>query len=163
MRNDHIITLLDEKRLGDLDSGDLSLIEAHTAQCHTCLRAYLAARASSTLLRARASETVEPSPFFKTRVMAAAREGLAAQQPAIVRAWRAASGLVSSMVAVVVILMAVTFFNAPESSSLEPATISTNLSAEVVVFEGGDSAAEDMGYEEVLGTVMYGEEDYEDN
>lgn len=163
MRNDHIINLLDEKRLGDLNRDDLSLIESHTAECSACLKAYRAARASSILLRARASETVEPSPFFKTRVMAAAREAMAAEQPAILRAWKAAAGLVSSMVAVVVILMAVTFFNAPDGSPLEPATISNNLSAEVVVFEYADSASEDTGYEDVLGTVMDGEEGYEDN
>ncbi len=163
MRNDHIITLLDEKRFGDLNRDDLSLIESHTAECHACLQAYRAALASSILLRARASETVEPSPFFKTRVMAAAREVMAAEQPAILRAWKAAAGLVSSMVAVVVILMAVTFFNAPDSSTLEPAAISNNLSAEVVVFDYADSISEDAGYEDVLGTVMEGEEGYEDN
>src|SRR5215213_6077749 len=102
MRDNHLIKMLEERAIDSLSEGEVLAIEAHTLDCSACLRAYEAARISADLLRARASETVEPSPFFKTRVMAAIKENrLSPELPALLRMWRAAGALVSMMAVLV--------------------------------------------------------------
>ena len=53
---------------------ELSAVQAHALECGSCHSAYEAARLSALVLKSRAQVTIEPSPFFQTRVMAALRE-----------------------------------------------------------------------------------------
>ena len=131
MRDQHIIPLLDRDRFGNLSESDVLLIESHISQCVGCRDAHAAARAAAALLHARAAATIEPSPFFATRVMALVREEQRA--PSLldfVTIWKATRGLVLSLVSVAVLLVTLTFLtpapNDRESvARLEPANYST--------------------------------------
>ena len=55
----------------------------------SCRNAYEAARLSAVVIKSRAQVTIEPSPFFQTRVMAALREQQAVDSvPAMFRLWK---------------------------------------------------------------------------
>src|SRR5712664_145389 len=90
----HIISLIENAPLASLTPSDLTTIRRHTDDCVDCRRAFEAAQISMLLLRERAAETFEPSPFFHTRVLATLRERQSAGgQWAWNRVWRAAGGL----------------------------------------------------------------------
>jgi anti-sigma-K factor RskA len=109
MRNEHIIELLDSAPLRSLSETDLARIREHSDQCAHCRRAFRSAQLSSLMLRERATAAIEPSPFFKTKVMAAIRERQAATGSySFLRFWKAARALVYSMAAVVVLLTGLT-------------------------------------------------------
>jgi hypothetical protein len=157
MRDDHIINMLEEQGVGRLSEAEISVIESHTSGCQDCLRAYEAARISAALIQSRAAETVEASPFFKTRVMAAIRERrLSTEQPAIVRMWRAAGSLVSTMAVLVVILVGMTVFNFDTDSQVQnPELIAGQsiYSAEYVLFDQGEADDDGLQYDQVLATI----------
>jgi anti-sigma factor RsiW len=159
MRDKHIILLLDNNRFGSLSEPESSQIEAHIDTCAGCRQAYVAARAAATLFTARAAETIEPSPFFSTRVMAVIRE----QQntPSLldfVTMWRAARGYVLSALSVVVLLAGLTFLT-PDSGDRTLALWQNNDSPEAVVF--GDEVShidESPSNEQVIDVVFTPEE-----
>jgi anti-sigma factor RsiW len=163
VRETHITRLLEEKALADLNEHERGAIAAHVETCAACLRAYGAARASSVLIKARAAETVEPSAFFKTRVMAALKERHLSPEPApLVRMWRAAGALVSAMAALVVILIGLSIFTyAPATNALPEMSASQSgygiYSPESVVFERDDLADDQAAYDLVLGTMYESE------
>jgi hypothetical protein len=66
--SDHIISLIESAPLASLSPSDLTAIRRHTDDCVNCRQAFDAAQISMLLLRERAAETFEPSPFFHTRV-----------------------------------------------------------------------------------------------
>ena len=114
MRDDHIIELIEERSLNNLNAIEIDRINGHTAQCDVCLRAFQAAMISSRLLSERDSVTVEPQPFFHTRTLAAIREkGLekrpGTEQFSFWKMWQAARILIASMAAVVLTLTFLTF------------------------------------------------------
>src|SRR6266550_4216103 len=113
MRDEHIISLIESAPLASLSENDLTAISVHTDHCLNCLRAFQAARISELLLKERAVEVLDPSPFFHTRVMATLRErqanGSLANSWALGRMWRAAGALASTMVATVAALAVLTF------------------------------------------------------
>jgi hypothetical protein len=120
MKENHIIELLEHTRYSSLSERELNTLREHAARCPDCQRAYEAARVTELLLKERAAVTLEPSPFFHTRVMAALRE----RQPQALfsplqRWWRAANALVSAMVALVALLAALTYFGG-EAQTLQP-------------------------------------------
>lgn len=172
MKNEHIINLLEERPARNLDERERAIIEAHTAVCSDCLHAYRAARVSAELLQARADELIEPSPFFNTKVMAALRErslrerSLRERQSDTARTfaamWKAARGLVASMVVAVAILLGLTLWIGGLSSLPTETAESENIySAEWVILENGDSS-DDLTYSEVMTTlyesaIAYGE------
>lgn len=145
MRNDHIINLLEENRLTALGADKVSIIESHVGDCPECLKAYTAARVAGTLLQARAAETFEPSPFFKTRVMAALNEKQSTVEPsAIARLWRAAGALASAMALIVAVLSSLTLFGGqlppagllpPSADPVQFSVLAIGDSAESVLFE----------------------------
>ena len=157
MPDSHIIKMLDEKPFGGLSDGEIARAESHIAACLQCKSAYDAARVAASLIQARTSETVRPGPFFKTRVMAAIRERhLTPEEPALVRVWRAAGALISTMALLLVILSGITIFSqSPDSQG--PTTVvaaSQNLySPEYVVLERGDLDDDELANDQVLGTV----------
>jgi hypothetical protein len=153
MRDNHIIQMLEENPFGSLSQQEKDTIKSHIALCFECRQAHDAARISFELIKERAAETVEVSPFFKTRVMAALRERHLQPEPAaLVRMWRAAGALVAAMAAMVVILVGLTVFTySPDS---QPELTSQNIySAEYVVFEPDDAADDGLAYDQVLSTM----------
>ena len=94
-------------------------------------------RNSNTLIRERAAEVIEPSPFFQTRVLAALRDQANNNVPAFWRLWKSTGALVSSMAATTAAL-AVLSFMVPGSStptSQEATAALVPYSAEAVVLD----------------------------
>jgi len=151
----HIVKLLEEKPFSSLSSADIARAESHIANCSECRSAYDAARIAAVLIEVRSSERVEVGPFFKTRVMASIRERrLSSEEPALVRMWRAASALVSTIGILLVILTGITIFGERPETRV-PATemvASQNLySPEHVVLE--DLGDDELANDQVLGTI----------
>jgi hypothetical protein len=167
MRDEHIINIIENAPLSNLSESELANIRAHTGQCAECGRAFEAAQISQLLLRERVAETLEPSPFFQTRVLAALRERQAAGEvSAFRRLWNATGALVSSMAATVVALVVLTVFapgTQPTSGAQEVAsTAYSSYSAEEVLFDQSDATAADaeqMSYGQVLSTLYESDDD----
>jgi hypothetical protein len=149
---DHIINILEQTPFTRLGEAERAIIESHVVNCPACLQAYEAARLSVFLINARASEQVEPPPFFETRVMAALKERKAAQEPsALIRMWKAAGALVWSMSASVLILVGLTFF---VSNSEPPSAASESVySLDSVMVEQSDEQEGSMTYDEALAII----------
>ena len=162
MRQTHIIKLLEEKPFSSLNEEETARARSHIAQCSECKLAYDAARVSSALVSARASEGLDVSPFFKTRVMAALRERhLSPEMPALVRMWRASRALASALGALLVILVALTVFAPGPDFPAQSGAIAGSqsiYSPEYVVVQQGDLDDEDLSYDDVVAT-MYEPED----
>ena len=144
MKDQHIISLIENTSFGSISDSDLEKIKAHTAECDSCERAFAAAGVASVMLRERAAQTFEPSPFFQTRVMAHLRERQTASETwSWNRIWRAAGALASSMVATVVALMILTFV-IPDAATgeLVDASARNGYSVEEVILNPGESPDE---------------------
>lgn len=149
MKDKHIIDVLDNSPIMSLSESQLSEIQAHVRDCGSCREAYEAARVSAIVLQSRAQATIEPSPFFQTRVMAAWRERQAVESvPAMWRLWGSAKALVSTM-AVTTAALAVLSFVMPATPASDQAV--SELSAESVIM--GQASDEQMSYEQVLATI----------
>ncbi|HEX8282776.1 MAG TPA: hypothetical protein VF588_05455 [Pyrinomonadaceae bacterium] len=162
MRDEHIKRLLDEAPLASLGKAELAAARAHADACAVCGPAFEAALASSLMLKARAAETFEPSPFFQTRVLAALRERRAAEEGwTLARLWKSTRLLVSSMAATTAALAVLTLV-APQEEVVasQVAAGPTAYTAESLIFEESDGDAGQMTYEQVLST-LYGSEDEE--
>jgi hypothetical protein len=158
MKENHIIDLLENRSFASLNETERAGIQAHAAQCSSCARAFEATKIASALLRERALEAVEPSPFFHTRVIAALRERQN-EVPAFKRLWQAAGALVSSMTATVA-LLAVLSFVVPgtQTSATAQASESNGYSAEEVILNQNDLQDEHATDAQVL-TTLYPAED----
>ena len=158
MKENHIIDLLENHSFASLNESERAVIRTHTAKCSSCARAYEATKIASSLLRERAAEFVEPSPFFPTRVMAALRERQN-EVPAFKRLWQTAGALVSSMTATVA-LLAVLSFVVPgtQTSRTAQASESNGYSAEEVILNQNGLQDEQASDAQVL-TTLYSAED----
>jgi anti-sigma-K factor RskA len=157
MRDEHIKKLLDEAPLASLGEAELAAVRAHAEACAECRRAFEAAQAASLMMKARAAEAFEPSPFFQTRVLAALRERRAAEEGwTLARLWKSAGLLVSSMAATVAALAVFTFVAPEQTPAQEVAGVGT-YSAETVIFDD-DAGDDEMTYEQVLSS-LYGSDD----
>jgi len=139
MNDEHIINLLDEEKFRDLSGAEIRSIEDHARSCADCAREYEAAKVAALVLRERAAQTIEPTPFFETRVLAAWREKQAALQPVVNRLrqwWQDTKILVSGLATAVMLLMVLTFI-APQVSNNAPLQASAidYYSVESLVFE----------------------------
>jgi anti-sigma-K factor RskA len=162
MRDEHIINILESAPLASLSESELAAIRAHTSVCAECLGAYEAAHISALLLRERAAETIEPSPFFQTRVLAAVREQTANGKSALGRLWRSSGALVSTMAATVAALAILTFFVPGTQPAASTQDLVSNLnasSAEEVIFDEGTQSDEQLSYGQVLTTLYEFEEE----
>ena len=162
MSNNHIISLIESAPLATLSESDLTAIRVHTDDCLDCWRAFEAAQISMLLLKERAAETLEPSPFFHTRVLATLRERrTAGEQWAWSKVWRAAGALASSMVATVAALAVLTFV-IPGSQTVSPPQEMTSAlnaySAEDVLLDQGEAVNNQVSEDQIL-TTLYGAED----
>jgi hypothetical protein len=159
MKQNHIIELLERGPLSSLTENDLRAIGTHTGICPACHQAYEAARISTLLVKERALETMEPSPFFQTRVLAALREQQANNKvPAIWRLWKTAGALVSSM-ALTTAALAVLSFVVPGAGTVTTQNTTAELSpysAEAIVFSQAQND-DQMTDEQVL-SLIYEEE-----
>ena len=151
MKDKHIIEVLDNASITSFSESELSEVQAHVRDCVSCRGAYEAARLSAIVLQSRAQTTIEPSPFFQTRVMAAWREQQAVESvPAMFRLWGSAKALVSSM-AVTTAALAMLSFVMPEPTTPAADQTVSVLSAESVIM--GQASDEQMTYEQVLSTI----------
>jgi hypothetical protein len=157
MKNDHIVELLESKPFGQMSERELMIMNNHVRECPECDRGYKAALLSSALLRARLAEEVEPSPFFKTRVMARIRENSIRPNAFDLGAiWRFARGLVTAMVAAVVILGGANIYSM--LGAAPPPTANTLVAEQVLFQDANTSAVKVMDNSEVVATVL-GSED----
>lgn len=165
MRDEHIISLIENAPVSSLSESDLTAIRVHTDHCSDCRHAFQAAQVSALLLKERAVAAFDPSPFFQTRVMANLRERQAASEAANEswgwsRLWRAAGALASSMVATVAALAVLTF--AIPGSQLASGPLQTNYpsgySAEEVILDQ-TSQLEEESDGQLLTTIYGGEEE----
>lgn len=151
MKDKHIIEVLDNSSILSLSESELSEVQAHVRDCVSCRDAYEAARLSAIVLQNRAQATIEPSPFFQTRVMAAWREQQAVESvSAMWRLWNSAKVLVSSMAVTTAALAVLSFVMPAPVTPASDQTVSA-LSAESVIM--GQSSDEQMSYEQVLSTI----------
>lgn len=149
MKDKHIIDVLDNTSIASLSESELSEVQAHARECVSCREAYEAARITGVVLQSRAQTKIEPSPFFQTRVMAAWLEQQAVENvPAMLRLWRSARAVVSSMAVTTAALAALTFVLPAQTSPLTDQTASM-LSAESVIMGSDDQ----VSYEQVLSTI----------
>jgi anti-sigma-K factor RskA len=159
MRDEHIKRTLEESPLSSLGKAELEALRAHAEGCADCRSAFEAAQVSSLMMKARAAETFEPSPFFQTRVLAQLRERRGAEEGwTLARLWKTAGLLVSSMAATVAALAVFTFVAPPEATAqatVEPYT------AEAVILDESDSADEQMSIGQVFTTLYESDEESE--
>src|ERR1051325_1733450 len=148
--NKHITEILDGASIAKLSESELNEIRVHALECMSCRDAYEAARLSAVVLKTRAQAVIEPSPFFQTRVMAALREQQAVESvPAMLRLWRSAKVLVSTMAVTTAALAFVSFMQPSQATTgMEQASV---YSAESVIM--GQSADDQITYEQVLSTI----------
>jgi anti-sigma-K factor RskA len=159
MREEHIKRMLDEARLSSMTEGELERVRAHADTCAECRRAFDAAQAASLMLKARATEAFEPSPFFQTRVLAQLRERRAAEEGwTLARLWKTAGLLVSSMAATVAALAVLTFV-APRETPAQQVAASEPYTAESVILDESDATDEQMTYGQVFTTLYESDDD----
>lgn len=157
MKDKHITEILDNASIATLSESELKEVRAHVLECMSCRGAYESARLSAVVLRSRSQVTIEPSPFFQTRVMAALREQQAVESvPAFLRLWRSSKALVSSM-AVTTAALAVVSFMQPSQTTPVPDQSTSVYSAYSVIMDQG--AEEPMSYEQVLSTIYEDDDD----
>ena len=148
MNNTHIIDMLDNAPFAELTEMQLTSVRAHVETCPSCAQSYHAAVLTSSVVHARAAVEIEPSPFFATKVLALIREQQADSVPSMLRLWRSARYLVSSMALGTAVLAVLSFVvPGPAVGSSEPAV--TAYSAESVIL--GDE--QELSYEQVLSTI----------
>ena len=158
MRDEHIISLIENTPLASLGEADLARVRVHTGACTECLSAFQAAQLARLLLQERAAVDFEPSPFFHTRVLATLRERQAANETwAFGRMWRAAGALASSMAAAVALLAVFTFV-VPENpvASQQVSSLGNGYSAEEVIL---DQTPQEVSEGQMLTTIYGGEEE----
>lgn len=149
--NKHIIEILDRASIAALSESDLNEVRAHVLECMACRDAYEAARLSAVVIKNRAQVVIEPSPFFQTRVMAALREQQAVESvPAMLRLWRSAKALVSTMAVATAALAVVSFMQPSQTTPATDQTASAYSAYSVIMDQGAD---EQMSYEQVLSTI----------
>jgi ABC-type uncharacterized transport system permease subunit len=150
MKDNHITKILDGAALVNLSPAELGEIRAHAQDCKACGDALLAAQVSAAMIKERAQVTVQPSPFFQTRVMAAWREQQANESvPAFLRLWRSSRALVSSMALATVALGALSFMvSTPATTALDQTA--SAYSAESVILQDSD---DQLSYDQVLNAI----------
>ncbi|HBB86961.1 MAG TPA: hypothetical protein DC047_05045 [Blastocatellia bacterium] len=158
MKENHIIDLLENRSFASLNETERTAIQAHATNCSSCARAYEATKIASALLRDRANEVIEPSPFFHTRVMAALRERQN-EVPAFKRLWQTAGALVSSMTAAVALLAVLSFIvPGTQTSATAQASESNGYTAEEVILNQNGLQDEQASDAQML-TTLYPAED----
>lgn len=157
----HIIEIIENTPIANLTESEMAAIRAHNIDCLDCRQAFQAAQVSALLLKERAAETFEPSPFFHTRVLARLRERQTANQSwAWSRMWRAAGALASSMVATVAALAVLTFVIPEAQTSSGPeTTFASAYSAEELILDENEPFDAQVSDGHILTTLYVAEEE----
>lgn len=157
MKDKHITEILDNASIATLSENELKDVRAHVLECMSCRDAYEAARLSAVVLKSRAQVTIEPSPFFQTRVMAALREQQAVESvPAFLRLWRSSKALVASMAVTTAALAVVSLMLPSQTTTVPDQTVSAYSAYSVIMDQDAD---EQMSYEQVLSTIYEDDDD----
>ncbi|MGH9898947.1 MAG: hypothetical protein ACRD63_07840 [Pyrinomonadaceae bacterium] len=168
MKDEHIISILENRPLSALSESELAGIRIHTRHCSACQQAFRAANISSSLLKERVNkervnEIIEPSPFFQTRVLAALHERQVAEKWSFQRMWKEmwkeTSVLVSSIATIVAVMAILTFTGLGlrmDSDSQELTASSDFYSTDALIF-APEGRSDEMSNDQVLMTV-YGSE-----
>ena len=140
MKDVHITDILDNAAIRDLTSAEQAMIRRHTESCADCRQAWTAAQLSGLLVQERVSEaakqTLEATPFFQTRVLAAWRERQAAGEAwSLRRWWQAAGALMASMAATTAALAVLTLVAPGSDSTSQPTAAVIPMTAEAVVLD----------------------------
>lgn len=131
MRTKHIFDLLDSKPFAELTREERQQIETHIKTCQACLSAFEASKIAAILFKAKHEEVVSPSPYFHTRVLAAVREKSKEKIESVFsRLWQATAPLLISMVAIVMLLAAITLISPSASDNVSSADL---VSTEMVI------------------------------
>ncbi len=155
--NKHITEILDRVPIAMLSESELLEIHVHTLDCMSCREAFEAARLSAVVIKSRVEATIEPSPFFQTRVMAALREQQAVESvPAMLRLWRSAKALVSAMAVTTAALAVVSFIQPSQTTPVVDQTASAYSAYSVIMDQNAD---DQMSYEQVLSTIYEDDDD----
>src|SRR5215203_1965828 len=157
MKDKHITEILDSASIATLSERELNEVQAHARDCVSCRGAYEAAQLSAFVLKSRAQTTIEPSPFFHTKVMAALREQQAVESvPAMFRLWKSARALVSSMAVTTAALAVLSFVLPAPAIAVDDQAVSAYSAESVLLGQGSD---EQMTYEQVLSTIYQDEDE----
>lgn len=153
MSGQHIIKLIEERPFNKLNEHEMRIIDAHITACTACRTKYQAAKTIALLLKERSAAVIEPSPFFKTRVMAAIAEKRRAQEErAFIKFWRATKWLVSSMAMLVILLAASMYFVDRSNIQNNPAQATSELyPTELTVTAPNDT--EEVTYGQVMTSI----------
>jgi hypothetical protein len=157
MKDKHIIELLESVPFASISGEQLTLVSAHAQACDACRNALEAARLADVLLKERAGLVVEPSPFFQTKVLAAWRERQVENVPALLRLWRSAGALVSSMAVTTAALAALSFIVPGPTVSSQETLALNSYSAEGVLLDQ-NASDEQLTDDQVLNAI-YAEDD----
>ena len=154
MESKHIIDILEDGPLTAISAENLATVRLHVATCGSCRDAYEAAQLASVMLRQRSSQVIDPPPFFQTRVLAALKERQANESvPALLRLWRSAGALVSSMALTTAALAVFSFLSTGSSYNVGQETaVLSNYSAEGVILDQ-DQNDDQISYDQVLNTI----------
>ena len=157
MRCRQVRKAIDSNMSGQIERDQRLAMLAHSEECAECRQALDSAAISASLIRARALQEIEPSQFFKTRVLAAIRErAVTTARQSAVRMWPSARAVVFSMFAFVALLLALNLL-APkrleQTAVIDPGR--NAYSIERVVLEDTNSASdESLTSGQVLDTVF---------
>lgn len=158
MTSEHIINLIENTSLSEIAENDLAMVRAHILTCASCNHAFQAAQLAALMLKGRANETFEPTPFFETRVLAALRERQN-EQWSWSKMWRATGALASSMVATVAAIAVLTLI-IPSAPSEDLTSANNAYSAEAVILNQIDSAENQVDQTDAqILTTLYGAEE----
>lgn len=158
MTNEHIISLIENASLSEIAESDLAMVRAHILTCASCNQAFQVAQIAALIVKERANETFEPTPFFETRVLAALREQQN-EQWSWSKIWRATGALASSMVATVAAIAVLTFV-IPSAPSEDLTSANNPYSAEAVILNQVDSGENQMDQTDAqVLTTLYGAEE----
>ena len=153
MSNSCIIDLLDSAPVASLSEAQMVSVRTHVETCPSCARSFEAASLTSQVIHERVAIEIEPSPFFATKVLARIREEQA--ENVLLRLWRSARFLVSSMAATTAALAVLSFVIPAQTIGTE--TISAHPALSVILGDEEDQ----LSYEQILSTLY--EEDEEAN
>ena len=157
MKDKHITEILDNTSIAMLSESELNEIRVHAMECMSCRDAFEAARLSAVVIKSRVEATIEPSPFFQTRVMAALREQQAVESvPAMLRLWRSAKAVVSTMAVTTAALAVVSFIQPSKTTPVIDQTASAYSAYSVIMDQDAD---DQMSYEQVLSTIYEDDDD----
>jgi hypothetical protein len=153
MKAEHITHLLDQSGAPGLRLQERDRIEAHTSSCAECRKTYFAACVAERLIKARAGETIPPSPFFAGRVMAVLRERNAQRTPPLQAIWSQLRSLLASIIAVVAVLLVLTIYTGVRAVTVSDSLAEDDVYSAEWTLVDGDDVWRDASESQVLTTL----------